>query len=739
MEQRDTDRRSPLDATNPFKPISYAERLNQPVHRAAPPDGARPPVPGQRYAGMTDTGAYAAPYTGEYAPAAPFVDDYPLAGYASGRYAPTDAPFAPFGFDEPAYAPPAQGYAYMPQPWETAREQPIPDYLRRAPLSPAKPFPVAPYDAAQASAPISMDGASARYAAYMPPAYEPAFEPPAYESPAFMPAPACEQAPKYPQDARAVDDARAMDNAHAVDSASTVDNTRAVDGANAVASANASRAAKRSRMQRRQEAEEASVPQASVPQESAPQAFVPPPLAPGELSLDYPPAQGFDPYARFASDASVAEPPRDEVEAFFGGDPDAGFTAPDERQTGSYQPAPYRPADEPAEAEAADPYQPIPYRPVDGFIDADAPDTHQPDAYPPEEAPASPFKPAQSQAKPQKASQQTAKPPRPKLRVARLLSLVAIAGLSVFCLVVGGRLVADLVQNDNEMRAFREEYTEQNGVRPELDAARVELLPAGQTYEPTASPASYATPTPTPRFAIVDPGMEALRALPQDGDETAPAIEPAPVPEPTPAPRVKLQDYPDNRLLNKKEAVIALQEEYPDAVGRLVIDGVLDQVVVMRDNTYYLTHNHRGRESMEGAVFVDESCTFRLPPENLLLRGQSGEGACFAALWQYRTAGSAFVGANAMCTLLTPYEEARYVLIAVVVAGGADAFNYASHPSFATDEEMLRYVNAAMSHSLYRFNVSVEASDRLLTLATVGGDDTLVLIYRMMRPGEGVR
>ena len=44
------------------------------------------------------------------------------------------------------------------------------------------------------------------------------------------------------------------------------------------------------------------------------------------------------------------------------------------------------------------------------------------------------------------------------------------------------------------------------------------------------------------------------------------------------------------------------------------------------------------------------------------------------------------------------------------------------------------YIEAAREHSLYSFNVDVTASDRLLTLATLGsGTESLVLLFRQMR------
>lgn len=48
--------------------------------------------------------------------------------------------------------------------------------------------------------------------------------------------------------------------------------------------------------------------------------------------------------------------------------------------------------------------------------------------------------------------------------------------------------------------------------------------------------------------------------------------------------------------------------------------------------------------------------------------------------------------------------------------------------------DMLSYIETARTHSLYSFNVDVTASDRLLTLATLGsGNESLVLLFRQMR------
>ncbi|MDO4351468.1 MAG: hypothetical protein Q4C35_12690, partial [Eubacteriales bacterium] len=332
-------------------------------------------------------------------------------------------------------------------------------------------------------------------------------------------------------------------------------------------------------------------------------------------------------------------------------------------------------------------------------------------------------------------AQAHSQPQRPPVRVARVLALIAAALMLLFCGVVGSRIISDLAQNERQMKAVRDDYRERNGAELESGAARVELLPAGQTFAPTATPTPtrpVQTPTPTPVIPIREAAVQSLNK------RDSANVQETPEPSATPNPRTRLEAYPNNPLRNVMDSLLPLCAENADVIGRLTIPGVLDEVVVKRNNTYYLTRNYRGASSDAGAVFADESCSLRIPPENLLLRGQSAvEGKTFAPLWQYATAGRDFVASAASATLTTLYEQAQYTLFAVIVADSDPAsgsyFNYGSHPTFATDEAMLTYVESARTHSLYQFNVDVQASDRLLTLATIGGDSCLVLLWRLDR------
>lgn len=210
------------------------------------------------------------------------------------------------------------------------------------------------------------------------------------------------------------------------------------------------------------------------------------------------------------------------------------------------------------------------------------------------------------------------------------------------------------------------------------------------------------------------------------------------------AARARLTQYPDNALLSVSADFAEQRAENPDVVGRLTIDGVLDETFVQRNNTFYLTHNARGVFGNVGAVFVDESVVLKKPPENLLLRGQTTiEGKLFQPLLQYATAGGEFVAKHGIVTCNTIYEQARYVIFAIIradsVANSPQYFNYAGYPVFQSDTQMERYIAAAQERSMYPISVSVKPSDRLLTLATLAeGSDTtnLVILCRMLRNGE---
>ena len=434
------------------------------------------------------------------------------------------------------------------------------------------------------------------------------------------------------------------------------------------------------------------------------------PPAWGSLLNDAPAAGPLYANMQFDTPASQAEIPQtdepvDEIAAFFAEDPEADQEPRFPDETGESFPV-WKDAFAPAEQAEPEPLR---------------------DAYDPAPNPPQINQPARA-----------AKPP---VRVGRVLALVLAAVMLVFCAAVGVPTLIELSRNEKAVQTVKADYLEKTGQQLQSGASRVDLPPAGQTFEPTASPSpppQLNTPTPEPLIPINEAAIADLNRQRETGDvqqETAAATDAPPL-------RTRETSYPDNPMLNVMDSLVTLRQEYPEAVGRLVIDGLLDEVVVQRDNMYYLTHNYQGALSPSGAVFMDEYCSLQMPPENLLLRGQSDvDGKTFGPLKRFVTEGPSFAGSYSLATLTTLYEESRYRLFAVLQTASdpakADYFSYSSYPTFGSDTEMLNYVQQVKNRSLYNFNVDVDAGDRLLTLATVGsGDDCVILVYRRLRPGE---
>lgn len=323
---------------------------------------------------------------------------------------------------------------------------------------------------------------------------------------------------------------------------------------------------------------------------------------------------------------------------------------------------------------------------------------------------------------------------KPRMKLGRVAAICIIVVMLAFCGVEMGKIVLGMMQNEEEMKAVREEYYQKAGVELVHDAMRVELLPPGVTFTPTVTPEQMpqAQATPTPREPALQGG--AAGGAEAAGGEAAPA----------PPERTKATRYADNPLKNIREEFAQLYKENPDTIGRLVIEGMVDEVVVQRNNTYYLTHNARGSFGEAGAVFVDEAYSIKTPPENLLLRGQAtAEGKLLYPLLGYQQGGVEYVKRGAILRLDTLFEEGQYVVFAVIAASGDPAspqyFNYAGYPTFQSDEQMARYVAAAKQHSLYQIPVEVQPSDRLLTLSTLGNGsekECLVIMARKLRGGE---
>ena len=205
--------------------------------------------------------------------------------------------------------------------------------------------------------------------------------------------------------------------------------------------------------------------------------------------------------------------------------------------------------------------------------------------------------------------------------------------------------------------------------------------------------------------------------------------------------------YPKNTVRNVNLSIDDLRKQYnPDIIGELVIPGLLDEMVVQSAATqYYLSHNAHLNSDRSGCVFADINCSILVPPENMLLRGlASVPGERFYPFLLLLNQSNVALEPISIIKLSTLYEEEEYQLFAVLIASSdpasANYFDYALHPTFHSDEEMMDYVTRCKQRSLYTLNVDIQPQDRLLPLATITPDTAsegeVVLLYRMLRDEE---
>jgi sortase B len=176
-----------------------------------------------------------------------------------------------------------------------------------------------------------------------------------------------------------------------------------------------------------------------------------------------------------------------------------------------------------------------------------------------------------------------------------------------------------------------------------------------------------------------------------------------------------------------------------DTVGWLSIEGLVDQPIVYRNNTYYLNHDFDKNANTCGAIFLDVNHPVRASAQNLLLYGHNmKDGSMFGKLQRYLE--NNYLHSHYLATLETRNETFPYLIFAVDrVSVNQNATNYLyfwGHPTFGDDKTFSDYIDEVYNRSLYTRYLDVQPTDTLLTLATCYGDDRLVLFARRQRADE---
>lgn len=202
--------------------------------------------------------------------------------------------------------------------------------------------------------------------------------------------------------------------------------------------------------------------------------------------------------------------------------------------------------------------------------------------------------------------------------------------------------------------------------------------------------------------------------------------------------------YPDNPKLAVSTVFDQLQAQNRDIVAWIKIDGLLEEPVVQRDNSYYLTHNALRQESLTGALFLDENCNLITVPTQMVVHGHNmKEGAMFGSLKLYKLKGASFYHEHAYIDFNTLYENSRYVIFAIAeVDIRSDRQRYLPfwlYSRFPSVKVFSDYVERSKMLSELRCSVDVQPGDRILTLSTCSGDDDnqrLLIMARKLRDDE---
>ncbi|MBR2717743.1 MAG: sortase [Clostridia bacterium] len=236
--------------------------------------------------------------------------------------------------------------------------------------------------------------------------------------------------------------------------------------------------------------------------------------------------------------------------------------------------------------------------------------------------------------------------------------------------------------------------------------------------EPTAVPEVTATPEPTATLA--------------------PQTTAAPTPEP--ATTLEKMKYPGNPYSLTQESFRKLRRQNGDIIGWMSIEGLLDEAVVQKDNTYYLRRDYRGFHNVNGALFLDESITLNTRPYTLYVYGHNMKtGAMFGSLRNYENLK--FYQNNAFITFNTMYEDGRYVIFSVTeLSTNARDRNYFSFGRLNSDNIAWRRegISDLKSHSIYFTEIDVQPEDQILLLITCVDDEEerRVVAARRVREGE---
>lgn len=228
-------------------------------------------------------------------------------------------------------------------------------------------------------------------------------------------------------------------------------------------------------------------------------------------------------------------------------------------------------------------------------------------------------------------------------------------------------------------------------------------------------------------------------AAPQERKAETTSAPAAPQAEAAPLRAEKLPavEYPNGYALVPR--IQKLREKGKYIIGWITLDE-LDEPVVYRDNTYFLTHDASGNHNKNGAIFMDEGTSLLTRPYTILLYGHNMKsGAMFGNLRKYEDFSYYFKHRTFQFDTL--YEEGKYIIFSVAnvcLTPGTSHFVSLSGLQSSEREVRKKALDDLVRIRRYDTLTDVNEEDQILLLITCVGDDDerLIVAARRLREGE---
>lgn len=184
-----------------------------------------------------------------------------------------------------------------------------------------------------------------------------------------------------------------------------------------------------------------------------------------------------------------------------------------------------------------------------------------------------------------------------------------------------------------------------------------------------------------------------------------------------------------------------LYEVNPDIAGWLTLPNTsVDYPVAAADKhtaAYYESHLSDGTWNRMGSLYTGCIPYPDSYYRNITVYGKdTGDGRMLSDLRRYLNLD--FYKASPLITMDTLYTKGQWKIFSVFETGGEDPLDY-NQSAFADDTAFLTYIAALSDRSAIRTMVDLRADDEILTLVAKGGQNSVVLAARRVRPGESTQ